>query len=300
QLFPEIKAYTLMSFVIILLYLIGPINGILTSAPTLMQFRVALGRIRGFLKEIPANLDLNEPVKPLVANLESIKMKGVKFRYKNDIDNHVFEVGPIDLEAHKGEILFIIGGNGSGKTTLAKLLIGLYSPDEGSILVNNKPVESSQLSEYFSTVFSPSYLFEKLYNIDTDAKSAEISKYLKVLDLEEKVSIKNNKYSTIELSSGQRKRLALLQCYLEDSPVCLFDEWAADQDPDYRNFFYRTLLPEMKKQGKIIIAITHDDNYFDVADRILKMKQGKIEIHSNDYSILHGSLQMPAAYSING
>jgi putative pyoverdin transport system ATP-binding/permease protein len=301
QLFPEIKFYTLMSFVIILLYLIGPINGILTSAPTLMQFRVALGRIRGFLKEIPANLNLNEPVKPLVANVESIKMKGVKFRYKNDDDKHVFEVGPIDLEARKGEVLFIIGGNGSGKTTLAKLLIGLYSPDEGAILVNNKPIESSQLSEYFSTVFSPSYLFEKLYNIDADAKLAEINKYLKVLDLEEKVSIKENRYSTIELSSGQRKRLALLQCYLEDSPVYLFDEWAADQDPDYRNFFYRTLLPEMKKQGKIIIAITHDDNYFDVADHILKMKQGKIEIYSNDYTILHGGLQKPAAaYTNNG
>lgn len=279
ELFPEIKFYTLMSFVIILLYLIGPINGILSSGPSLMQFRVALGRIRGFIKEIPANLDMNEPAKPLVANLESIKMKGVKFRYKNDEDsNHYFEVGPIDLEARKGEILFIIGGNGSGKTTLAKLLTGLYSPDEGSILVNNKAVDSSHLSEYYSIVFSPSYLFEKLYNTDTSNKAEAINKYLRVLNLEEKVEIKDNRYSTIDLSGGQRKRLALLQCYLEDSPVYLFDEWAADQDPDYRNFFYRTLLPEMKKQGKIIIAITHDDNYFDVADRILKMKQGKIEI----------------------
>jgi putative ATP-binding cassette transporter len=295
QLFPDIKFYTLMSFVIILLYLIGPINGILTSAPTLMQFRVALGRIRGFLKEIPANLDLAGSVKPVVNNIESIRMKGVKFQYKSDDDNHVFEVGPINLEARKGEILFIIGGNGSGKTTLSKLLIGLYSPDEGSVLVNNKPVEAAQLSEYFSTVFSPSYLFEKLYNIDAEAKSAEVGKYLKLLDLESKVSIKDNKYSTIELSGGQRKRLALLQCYLEDSPVYLFDEWAADQDPDYRNFFYRTLLPEMKKQGKIVIAITHDDNYFDVADRILKMKQGKIETYSTEYTVRNGGLQKPAA-----
>lgn len=296
QLFPDIKSFTLMSFVIILLYLIGPISGILSSGPTLMQFRVALGRIRGFIKEIPANLDVNAAPKPLVSNLESIKLKGVKFRYKNDDDSkHVFEVGPIDLEARKGEILFIIGGNGSGKTTLAKLLTGLYTPDEGSVLVNNKPVESAQLSEYYSIVFSPSYLFEKLYNVDTSNKTEEINKYLRVLNLEEKVEIKDNRYSTIDLSGGQRKRLALLQCYLEDSPVYLFDEWAADQDPDYRNFFYRTLLPEMKKQGKIIIAITHDDNYFDVADRILKMKQGRIEVYSNEYAILNGALQKPAA-----
>jgi ABC-type siderophore export system fused ATPase/permease subunit len=195
----------------------------------------------------------------------------------------VFGIGPIDLEVKSGEILFIIGGNGSGKTTLAKLLTGLYEPDEGKVLINNKVVESGYLSEYFSTVFNPSFLFEKLYNINVKNKQSEIKKYLKVLNLEEKVVIEENKYNTIDLSGGQRKRLALLQCYLEDSPIYLFDEWAADQDPGYRNFFYRTLLPEMRKAGKIVIAITHDDHYFDVADKILKMKDGRLEQYTDEY-----------------
>jgi ABC-type siderophore export system fused ATPase/permease subunit len=157
------------------------------------------------------------------------------------------------------------------------LLTGLYTPDKGRILINDESLKEDQLSEYFSVVFSPAYLFQKLYKVNTENRAEETNRYLELLDLGDKLEIVNNRYSTIRLSGGQRKRLALLQCYLEDSPIYLFDEWAADQDPEYRNFFYRTLLPEMKRQGKIVIAITHDEHYFDVADRVLKMKQGKLE-----------------------
>jgi putative pyoverdin transport system ATP-binding/permease protein len=120
-----------------------------------------------------------------------------------------------------------------------------------------------------------------LYSVNVEEKIQEIDHYLGLLHLKGKVAIAGDRYSTLELSSGQRKRLALLQCYLEDSPIYLFDEWAADQDPEYRNFFYRTLLPEMKSAGKIIIAITHDDHYFDVADKVLKMKMGKVELYTS-------------------
>lgn len=282
EMFPDIELYVLMSFVVILLYLMGPINAILGSVPALMQLNVAWNRINRFIKEIPANLDLSavpDPIPPLV---KSIKVKEVKFRYKNAEDEEVFSVGPINLEAEAGEIIFLIGGNGSGKTTFAKLLTGLYEPDEGELMVNDKVLSGSAISEYFSTVFSPAYLFEKLYSLDVNDRKEEVLKLLKLLRLEDKVEITNNQYNTIELSGGQRKRLALLQCYLEDSPICLFDEWAADQDPEYRNFFYRTLLPEMREMGKIIIAITHDDHYFDVADKVLKMNQGKLEAYSKE------------------
>lgn len=290
ELFPNIKSYAIMSFVIVLLYLIGPINGILGSVPTVLRLRVAWNRVQQFLKEIPANLNLRDMQKPVVPKLESIRASGVRFRYQSKADSKTFEVGPIDLEVRAGEILFIIGGNGSGKTTLAKLLTGLYEPDEGVVLINDKEVRGIQLSECFSTVFSPSYLFEKLYNIDVKGKQELMRKHLKLLNLEDKVEISENQYSTIKLSGGQRKRLALLQCYMEDSPIYLFDEWAADQDPDYRNFFYRTLLPEMKRMGKIVIAITHDDHYFDVADKVLVMKQGKLENYFTDFAFTRTGL----------
>lgn len=281
ELFPSIKLYTLMSFVVVLLYLIGPINGVLTSVPSMMQLNVAWNRIQEFLKDIPANLDLNTLPDPVNPNVESIVARDLKFRYNSTDEKHNFEVGPINLQVGRGEIVFIVGGNGSGKTTFAKLITGLYEPSSGSVMINNTKVEASQLGEYFSTVFSPSHLFKTLYNIDSDSKSYDIRKYLEVLDLQDKVQISEGEYSTIDLSGGQRKRLALLQCYLEDLPIYLFDEWAADQDPEYRKFFYRTLLPEMKAAGKMVIAITHDDHYFDVADTIYKMEQGSLKKYSN-------------------
>jgi cyclic peptide transporter len=277
ELFPSISFYTTMSFVVVLLYLIGPINDILNAVPSIMNLKISWSRIQGFISEIPGNVDLkNQEVKAL-ETVTHFNVDNVSFTYGDKEDTKSFNIGPINLDIASGEILFIIGGNGSGKTTLAKLLTGLYEPNNGEVKINGKAIENAQLSEYFSTVFSPSYLFEKLYNIDVENKEEEINKYLKLLHLNEKVEITENKYSTIELSAGQKKRLALLQCYMEDSPIYLFDEWAADQDPGYRNFFYRTLLPEMKKAGKIVIAITHDDHYFDVADKVIKMNQGQLE-----------------------
>jgi putative ATP-binding cassette transporter len=281
--FPGISNTTIMSFVIVVLYLIGPINAILGAIPAIMQLRVAWKRITGFINDIPANLSIEKATEISTNRIKSIKAEGLVYQYKNKDGLEAFRVGPIDLEVKTGEILFVIGGNGSGKTTLAKLLTGLYDPDEGRILIDGQVMESSRISEYFSAVFNPAYLFEKLYNIDTLQKKEEIEKYLRVLHLHEKVKITDNRYNTIDLSGGQKKRLALLQCYLEDSPVYLFDEWAADQDPEYRNFFYRTLLPLMRHSGKIVIAITHDDHYFDVADRVVKMNQGKLETYTGDY-----------------
>lgn len=286
EVFPEIKTHTLMSFVVVLLYLIGPINTILGSVPSVLSLRIAWNRVQQFLAEIPVTADAPGPALPAVpATVDVITAEGVQFEYKNGPDQEHFAVGPIDLEVKKGEILFVIGGNGSGKTTLAKLLTGLYTPDKGHFKINGKPVEPGRLGEYFSTVFSPTHLFEKLYNIRVAEKSEEAKKYLELLNLEKKVEIKGNRYSTINLSSGQRKRLALLQCYLEDSPIYLFDEWAADQDPEYRRFFYWTLLPQMREMGKIVIAITHDDHYFHLADRVLRMNQGKLEVYGNDYML---------------
>ena len=277
-LMPNIQAATLMSFIMVLLYLIGPVNGILNSIPGIVQVRVAWGRIKRLERGIPANI---LPVKAgevieRPADVNSITASQVFFEYESEDEGEKFSVGPVNFDAKKGEIVFIVGGNGSGKTTLAKLLTGLYEPSKGTVsITNGKPV---QLGEYFSVVFGDFHLFEKLYDVDLEGKEEEVKEYLEMLRLQEKVKIEDGSFSTIELSGGQRKRLALLRCYLEDRPIYLFDEVAADQDPGFRKFFYRTLLPKMKERGKIVIAITHDDHYFDVADRVVKMDMGKIEL----------------------
>ncbi|NIM13229.1 MAG: cyclic peptide export ABC transporter [Candidatus Aminicenantes bacterium] len=283
KLFPQIQTFTLISFIMILLYLIGPITGILATIPQVMQIGVAWRRVKEFIKDIPANLDPEEMEKLElnVKHVDHIEAKGVTFQYESENEeDEAFSVGPVDFDAKKGEVVFIIGGNGSGKTTLAKLLTGLYIPHEGSIHVDGKDVNNYQLGEYFSTVFSGYHLFEKLYNIDLsdEEKRKEGDEYLKTLRLDDKVNFEADSLSTIDLSGGQRKRLALLQCYLEDCPIYLFDEVAADQDPEFRKFFYRELLKRMKEKGKIVIAITHDDHYFDVADKVIKMDMGKIDV----------------------
>lgn len=296
KLFPGIEATTVVSFIVLLIYAIGPVSAIMGQMPMAIQIKVAWNRIKTFLKETPEQTAAALPEESgeftqSKRSVQNLKARNILFEYESKDEHDKFVLGPLDFEANKGEILFITGGNGSGKTTLAKILTGLYIPDQGSIEVDGKEVNNGQLGEYYSVVFSDFHLFEKLYNVDLENRDQEIQKFLKILNLEGKVHIKNGAFSTIDLSGGQRKRLALLKCYLEDYPIYLFDEWAADQDPGFRKFFYRTLLAKMKEQGKIVIAITHDDNYFDAADKIIKMDVGKIELIENGE---HGQLLEPS------
>ncbi|HEX8531372.1 MAG TPA: cyclic peptide export ABC transporter, partial [Cytophagales bacterium] len=277
EVFPDVKTYLLMKFTVILLYLIGPINAILNAMPAVMQCRVAWNRVQQFLRDIPVAADPGALPVPVSKRVDTFEAAGLRFLYEGEADGEAFGVGPVSFTLNQGEVLFVVGDNGSGKTTLAKLLTGLYAPCAGELRINHTPVPPAQLGEYCSAIFSPCHLFEKMYDVTTAGRAEEIARHLKILRLEEKVKVTGNAFSRIDLSGGQRKRLALLQCYLEDAPIFLFDEWAADQDPAYREFFYRTLLPEMKARGKIVIAITHDDRYFDVADKVLKMDRGKPE-----------------------
>jgi putative ATP-binding cassette transporter len=79
--------------------------------------------------------------------------------------------------------------------------------------------------------------------------------------------VKDGRLSTTRLSAGQRRRLALLQVFLDRRPVVALDEWAAEQDPIFRRVFYTELLPELQRRGATVVAITHDDRYFHIADR---------------------------------
>lgn len=286
-LFKDVKGNVLMDYVFLLLYLKGPLDNILNLIPRFLQARVSFQRINKVLKQIE---QFEEDVEHLSMDINnfSINLNKVEYTYKDNFEEN-FKIGPIDAKFSKGELVFITGGNGSGKSTLVKLITGLYEPDDGKIFVNDMEVKHRNISEYISAVFSDFYIFKTLYGIDCSNKRDDINKYLNILGLEKKVSIKNGKFNTIRLSTGQKKRLALLMSYLEDKPIYVFDEWAADQDPEFRKFFYFELLPELKQRGKCIIAITHDDRYFNVADKIIKMESGNIistKGNSNQHDIL--------------
>lgn len=174
-----------------------------------------------------------------------------------------------------------MGGNGSGKSTLAKLITGLYVPDSGEIRLNGISIDDGNREMYrqlFSTVFADFYLFDRLVGLQQVDLDERAKMYLDRLQLSDKVVVRDGKLSTTALSQGQRKRLALLTAYLEDRPIYLFDEWAADQDPLFREIFYQQLLPELKQRGKAVLVISHDDRYFHLADRLLKLDYGQIVI----------------------
>lgn len=277
-IFKEIHSDTLRNYVFVFLYMTGPIHGILNSVPNIVQARISWNRINELSKQLSLleNKKLGTPEAVQSSESVNLQLQDVEYTYKNE-NGETFSVGPVNYTFKAGEIVFITGGNGSGKSTLAKLITGLYAPDKGTITINGDALHTDiDPGHNYSAIFSDYHLFDKLYGIDHLDKEVEIEKYLKILQIDEKLSIKNGEVSTIKLSSGQRKRLALLISYLEDKPICLFDEWAADQDPDFRKFFYNTLLTELKQSGKCIISITHDDTYFHVADRVIKMELGKI------------------------
>jgi putative ATP-binding cassette transporter len=243
------------------------------------------------------------------AAFDTLTLRGITHAYFHERDERMFRIGPIDLTFKPGELVFIVGGNGSGKTTLAKVLTGLYEPEGGVIEVDGLPVTRDTRPAYrerFSTVFNDFHLFDTLLGIvdpdDTNdgaraAADGRANALIAKLALDHKVSVENGTFSTRALSTGQRKRLALVVAYLEDRPFYLFDEWAADQDPSFKAVFYEQLLPELRGRGKTVVVITHDDRYFPLADRVLKLDNGAIvnETHGVPRAVAgNGTARVPS------
>ncbi|WP_434756638.1 cyclic peptide export ABC transporter [Paenibacillus amylolyticus] len=277
--FNDIETGTLRNYIFVFLYMTGPVHGVLESIPEIIRTKISYQRLISLIEEIDST-EKSKMEETLIeggnlSELTKLELHNVEYLYKNG-EGEEFQVGPVSCTFQPGEITFITGGNGSGKSTLAKLITGLYQPDKGEITVNNHKVTSEVLSQSFSTVMSDYFLFEKLYGIDYTVKAERITELLKKLRFEDKLSIKNGVFSTTKLSSGQRKRLALMVSYLEDRNIYIFDEWAADQDPEFRSYFYEHLLPELRQKGKCIIAITHDDRYYSIADKVIKMEMGRM------------------------
>lgn len=269
-------------FALVMLYLRGPLETLSSALPMISNAQVALRRIvdLGDKFSSPEPHLLVDNRRPESNDMERIELRGVCYEFEATADSASFWLGPIDLTIERGDIVFIVGENGSGKTTLIKLLLGLYPPQSGEILLNGAAVTPQTLDDYrqlFSTIFSDYYLFDELPNADRPTPERTLDD-LHRLKLAHKVGIRDGRFTTTDLSTGQRKRLALISAWLEQRPVLLFDEWAADQDPAFRRLFYTVLLPELKAAGKTVIAISHDDRYFDVADHLVHMEFGRVRL----------------------
>ncbi|HEX6642427.1 MAG TPA: cyclic peptide export ABC transporter [Thermoanaerobaculia bacterium] len=262
------------------LFMVGPITSLVGAAQNLAGADAAVGNIAAIEQILDKSLSpFVDEVQPW-SKFRTITFDDVVFHYGNE-DGGTFTVGPIDLTIHAGETLFIAGGNGSGKSTLLKLITALYFPSRGTIRIDGKELTPDRYDSYrslFSTVFTDFHLFRRLYGL-YDVSQAEIDRNLALIELQDKTGVVDSEFETLDLSGGQRKRLSLLVSLLEDRPIVVFDEVAADQDPNFRRKFYKELLPLLKSQGKTIVAVTHDDKYFDEADRLLKMDEGRLVGH---------------------
>jgi len=277
--FLTISSLTLSGYVLTFAYLMLPMNDIVNNLPNISRASIALQKIESLGLSLARRAENYTIPSAINSSWQFLELKAVTYPYHKEQEDS-FILGPINLTFKPGELIFIVGGNGSGKSTLAKLITGLYTPETGEIWLDKQQINPQNLEWYrqhFSVVFSDFYLFDRLLGLESIDLDAQAKSYLQQLQLDHKVQVKNGKLSTINLSQGQRKRLALLTAYLEDRPIYLFDEWAADQDPIFKKIFYNEFLQKLRDNGKTLLVISHDDHYFHLADRIIKLDYGKIE-----------------------
>jgi putative pyoverdin transport system ATP-binding/permease protein len=264
------------------LFCVWPVGAITSAAPLYSRANIGLGhvfRMEDMLdaQSLPVRAAA-ESVPSRFSGFREIEFKDLGFAYKDSAGNDSFTTGPMNLQLRRGELLFLLGGNGSGKSTVLKLMCGLYPASTGQIQVDGVRIEVESLQAYrelFSCIFPDFHLFDRLHGLD-HVDSAQVTALIARMGLSDKVTYTDNRFSTLELSTGQRKRLAMVVSLLEDREIFFFDEWAADQDAQFREAFYAEMLPALKRRGKTVVVVTHDDRFWHVADRIVTLDLGRI------------------------
>lgn len=264
------------------LFFWGPLGNVVGSMPMYVRSNAALAAIDALEQQIERAAQNHVPADqiddPWNGRFTKIDIRHVTFAYPPDAGGQTFRIGPMNLSIAAGEVIFVVGGNGSGKSTFMKTLSGLYFPSIGEVRVDDRRVGPENIAAYremYSAIFSDFHLFSRLYGL-LDVDEATVRDLLRQMQIDDKTSFEKGRFTKRDLSTGQRKRLAMIVALLEDRPIFLFDEWAADQDPQFRKYFYDELIPSLKRRGKTVLAVSHDDRYFHTADRVVVLEDGKI------------------------
>jgi len=263
-----------------LMFIVGACFGLVQSIPILLNANASADRLVQLENVLRATAAQPREV-PTVKRFDKIEMRNINFRYVDKFSESAFKIGPIDFTLHPGELVFITGGNGSGKSTFLRVLSGIYAPESGEIILDGRHIDNSNRDDYralMSAIFFDYHLFRRLYGVP-DPDPGEVNRLLELFRLSAKTGLVDGEFRTLELSGGQRRRLALIVSLLEKRPILLLDEWTAEQDPEFRRKFYDELLPDLMKAGATVVVITHDDRYLDELDlpaRRIRMDEGKI------------------------
>jgi len=265
-----------------LMFIVGACFGLVQSIPVLLNANASADRLVQLDAALRATVSSAQPREiPVVKQFDKIEMRKINFRYVDRFSDTAFKIGPIDFILQPGELVFITGGNGSGKSTFLRVLSGLYRPDSGEIILDGKRIDDTTRDDYralMSAIFFDYHLFRRLYGVH-DADPGEVDRLLTQFRLAEKTGLTDGEFRTLDLSGGQRRRLALIVSLLEKRPILLLDEWTAEQDPEFRRKFYDELLPDLMKAGATVVVITHDDRYLDelnLTARRIRMDEGRI------------------------
>jgi len=271
----SLETSIIVNFTFLLLFILGPIEFVMGSLPILSRANISLTKMVEVIDQLNAKVEDTNTTVEKRQRFSKIKVSDVMYEYKNA---EGFHLGPVNFEINPAETIFIYGGNGSGKSTFIKILLQLLDQKEGQIVLDGVEINEENKESYtslFAAVFSDFYLFDGVYGVE-NISEAQVQEYLELFEVDKKITIENGKFSTTNLSTGQRKRLAIIAALLENKPILVLDEWAADQDPEFRKKFYKNIIPYLKNKGITIVAITHDDAYYSASDRIYKMEYGKI------------------------
>lgn len=264
-----------------LLFVVGAAFGLVQAIPILSNANAAADRLEELDADLHAAVSMEEGATEIVKRFDKIEMHNIVFSYVDRFSERAFTIGPIDFTLRSGELVFITGGNGSGKSTFLRVFAGLYPPDSGEIILDGMRINDHTRDVYrslMSAIFFDYHLFQRLYGMP-DVEPGAVDRLLTQFRLEDKTGLSNGEFRTLDLSGGQRRRLALIVSLLEKRPILLLDEWTAEQDPEFRRKFYDELLPEMMRSGATVVVITHDDRYLDELDlpaRRIRMDEGRI------------------------
>lgn len=291
RIYVDVDINTMANIVTAIMFLGGPFMNFMMGIMPFVRCNLALDEIATLERKLetamPYGHSRNIADDPWRGRITSIEARHLEYEYPSNNKMNLFHVGPLNFRIDAGEVLFIVGGNGSGKSTLLKVLTGLYAPTAGEIAVNGvvvRPENAASYRDTISAIFSDFHLFAKLYGL-AGVKEESVHRLIARMRLEGQTSFINHAFTKLTLSTGQKKRIAMIVALLESRSICVFDEWAADQDPEFRKYFYEELLPMLREEGKTVIVVSHDDRYFHHADRVLTMEYGKIRSIERGQSI---------------
>ncbi len=271
-----------MSFTALIFQLINNVTVIYTAALESKNYNEFL------------ELSSNDGAGSIGGDTPDIVFQNVSFKYGED---DAWVLNNFSYTFKYGKKYAIIGDNGSGKSTLLKLLLGMYAPVEGDILVGGQSISKlspDYLYSLYSVVFQDFRLIDGITLMDNItvgkemSNEKEIDNVLNLVGLEDKlrndevsaICLLKREYSRtfasdgIELSGGEKQKAVIARALIKNAPILIFDEPTSAFD----NLSERKLFSaEMFDKRKTFIFVTHNVELVSVADEVIKLKCGKIE-----------------------